>query len=187
MTLPFVLVPCLEEEVVVDRSGYNLTGFTKTHPNPNPQNISVLQTFCSLNPRFWNSGTCMHAYSPGGPSDEDDGENEPEHVAEDDHFHHVQVRPVHIEVKGQTGQQMDRETGKQSVGGAYLHIMKSGTVLRRSRLIRSDMCPSSSSSSQLSPARIWTDAWTSSSNTCSCREAPRRSRKSSGKSGDTQL
>lgn len=52
MTLPFVLVPCLEEEVVVDRSGYNLTGFTKTHPNPNPQNISVLQTFCSLNPRF---------------------------------------------------------------------------------------------------------------------------------------
>lgn len=33
-------------------------------------------------------------YSPGGPSYEDDGENEPEHVAEDDHLHHVQVRPA---------------------------------------------------------------------------------------------
>lgn len=33
-------------------------------------------------------------YSPGGPGDEDDGENEPEHVAEDDHLHHVQVRPA---------------------------------------------------------------------------------------------
>ena len=30
---------------------------------------------------------------PGGASDEDDGENEPEQVAEDDDLQHVQIRP----------------------------------------------------------------------------------------------
>lgn len=70
------------------------------------------------------------AYSPGGPGDEDDGENKPEHVAEDDDLHHVQVRPAHTEGSGQTGRQTDMETDKWAVGGVNLHVMKSGTVLR---------------------------------------------------------
>lgn len=50
--------------------------------------------------------TGMHgrADSPGGSGDKDDGKDEPEHVAEDDHFHHVQVRPEHIQVTGQIGE-----------------------------------------------------------------------------------
>lgn len=31
---------------------------------------------------------------PGGASDEDNGEDEPKHVAEDDNLHHVQVGPA---------------------------------------------------------------------------------------------
>lgn len=74
-------------------------------------------------------------YSPGGPSDENDGENKPEHVAEDDHLHHVQVRPAHTDSRGQTGRQTGMETDRWEVGGINLHIMKSGTMLRRSCLI----------------------------------------------------
>lgn len=45
------------------------------------------------------------ASSPGGASDEDDGENEPEHVAEDDDLHHIQVRPACTQHTGQTSTQ----------------------------------------------------------------------------------
>lgn len=50
--------------------------------------------------------------SPGGASDENDGENEPEHVAEDDDLHHVQVRPAHTQHTGQTSTQSPRD-GRQ--------------------------------------------------------------------------
>lgn len=46
------------------------------------------------------------AYPPGGPGDKNDGENKPEHVAEDDDLYHVQVRPAHTEDRGQTGRQI---------------------------------------------------------------------------------
>lgn len=39
---------------------------------------------------------CSSTHSPGGPSDEDDGKDEPEHVAEDENLNHVQVRPKNI-------------------------------------------------------------------------------------------
>lgn len=37
---------------------------------------------------------------PGGASDEDDGEDKPEHVAEDDDLHHVQVGPAGFRGQG---------------------------------------------------------------------------------------
>lgn len=46
----------------------------------------------------FNPGSFDSTNSPGGPGDEDDGENKPKHVAEDDHLHHVQVGPAHTEV-----------------------------------------------------------------------------------------
>lgn len=57
------------------------------------------------------------AYPPGGPGDKNDGENKPEHVAEDDDLYHVQVRPAHTEGRSQTGRQ---RSGNSQVGsGGY--------------------------------------------------------------------
>lgn len=93
------------------------------------------------------------AHSPGGSGDENNGENEPKHVAEDDHLHHVQVGPVDGDSRAKNdGGGWGR--GSAAVGGANLHIIKSGTVLRRSWTICSESCPSSPWRSQLSPARI---------------------------------
>lgn len=64
------------------------------------------------------------------------------------------------------------------MGGANLQVMKSGTALRCSLLIGWEVCLSSGS--QLSPASRRTAGCSSSSNTCSCSDAPSRSRKSSG-------
>ena len=81
--------------------------------------------------------------------------------------------------------QMGGQVDGWTVGGVYLPSVKSGTALSRSRLRTSQICPSSPSSSLLSPARIWTVDWSSSSNTCNCSDAPRRSKKSSERSGNT--
>lgn len=54
------------------------------------------------------------AYPPGGPGDKNDGENKPEHVAENDDLYHVQVRPAHTVDRGQTGRQT---SGDSQMGG----------------------------------------------------------------------
>lgn len=71
-------------------------------------NLEFLQTFSSLKPgllylwfeQHWallllknNLSTCGSTYSPGGPSDEDDGEDKPEQVAKHDDLQHIQVGP----------------------------------------------------------------------------------------------
>lgn len=79
------------------------------------------------------------AYSPGGPGDEDDGENKPEHVAEDDDLHHVQVRPAHTEGSGQTGRQTDRHGNRQvGIGRSQpaRHEVRHSVEMKLSDLIR---------------------------------------------------
>lgn len=85
---------------------------------------------------------CGCADSPCGSSDEDNGEDKPEHIAENDDFHHVQVRPEHIQVR-----QLNWLTGRgterlEGLVGLYLHNMKSGIMLTWSCVIGSQISPS---------------------------------------------
>ena len=67
--------------------------------------------------------------SPGGPGDKDDSEDKPEHVAEDDHLHHVQVRPEHTH-------DGDTQVTQKQVTEQVLRLVHSSSICARHGLLQ---------------------------------------------------